>query len=76
MICYSCGKQKNEINLKRSSLLPGINLMMCPSCIENKFEPRWVIILAARQQGTAYVRDYIVKKRYFGPDILGSDLIA
>ena len=76
MICYSCNKQKGEITLKKSSLLPGINLMLCNSCIESRFEPRWVIILAARQQGTTYVRDYIVKKRYFGADILGSDLIS
>jgi NMD protein affecting ribosome stability and mRNA decay len=75
MLCYSCNKQKNEINLKRSSLLPGVNLMMCPSCIELKYEPRWVVILAGRQRGPQYVREYIVKKRYIGNEILGSELI-
>ena len=76
MLCYSCGKQKSELNMKKSTLLPGINLMMCSTCIESKFEPRWVIILAARQNGAGSVRDFIIKKRYFGKDILGSDLIS
>lgn len=75
MNCYSCGKQKAEITLRKSALLPGINLMMCNTCIENKMEPRWVIILAGRQNGTQAVRDYIVKRRYIGNDILGSELI-
>lgn len=75
MLCYSCGKQKNELSLRKSSLIQGINLMMCETCIENKFEPRWVIILAARQQGTNAIRDYIVKHRYIGKEILGSELI-
>jgi NMD protein affecting ribosome stability and mRNA decay len=75
MLCYSCNKQKNEINLKKSSLLPGVNLMMCATCIEAKFEPRWVVILAGRQRGAQYVREYIVKKRYIGSEILGSELI-
>ena len=76
MLCYSCNKQKAEISLRKSSLLPGVNLMMCGQCIENKFEPRWVIILAARQNGTAVVRDFIVKHRYYGKEILGSELIS
>lgn len=75
MLCYSCNKQKNEINLKKSSLLPGVNLMMCASCVELKYEPRWVIILAGRQRGTQYVREYIIKRRYIGKEILGSELI-
>lgn len=75
MLCYSCGKQKNEISLRKSSLIAGVNLMMCATCIENKYEPRWVIILAGRQQGTQAIRDYIVKHRYIGKDILGSELI-
>lgn len=75
MNCYSCGKQRAEITLRKSVLLPGINLMMCNVCIESKFEPRWVIILAGRQQGTQAIREYIVKRRYVGNEILGSELI-
>lgn len=76
MLCYSCGKQKNELSLRKSALIPGVNLMMCATCIESKYEPRWVIILAARQNDTKYVRDYIIKRRYLGKDILGAELIS
>lgn len=75
MLCYSCGKQRAELSLRKSAILSGVNLMMCNSCIENKYEPRWVIILAGRQQGTQSIRDYIIKRRYVGKDILGSELI-
>ena len=77
MICQSCGKNKNDLTTKKSSLLSGINLFMCATCIENKFEPRWVIILAARQnEDPSVVRDFIVKRRYIGRDISGSELIV
>lgn len=76
MLCYSCGKQKNDLISKKSSLLHGINLFMCQTCIESKFEPRWVIILAARSNDPAYVREYIVKRRYAGNEISGSELIS
>lgn len=75
MLCYSCGKPKSELTLKKSGLLSGVNLMMCQSCMDNKYEPRWVIILAGRQNGTQAIRDYIIKHRYIGKDILGSELI-
>ena len=75
MLCYSCNKPKNELSLRKSNLLSGINLMMCATCIESKFEPRWVVILAGRQRGTQAVREYIVKRRYIGKEILGSELI-
>lgn len=76
MLCYSCGKQKNDLISKKSGLLHGINLFMCQTCIDNKFEPRWVIILAARSNDPSYVRDYIVKRRYVGNEISGSELIS
>ena len=75
ILCYSCNKNKNQLNLKRSSLLP-INLLICETCVASKFEPRWVIILAGRQMGSEYVRDFIVKKKYTGNDISASELLV
>ncbi len=72
ILCYSCSKTKNQLNAKRSSLLP-INLLMCESCITSKFEPRWLIILAGRSNGADYVRDYVLKKRYVGNEISASE---
>lgn len=74
ILCYSCNKSKNKLSLKQSVLL-NINLLMCETCIESKFEPRWVIILAGRQQGAEIVREQVLKKRYCGPEITASELI-
>jgi hypothetical protein len=44
--------------------------------LESKFEPRWVIVLAGRQKGPDSVRDFILKRRYLGEDILANELIV
>lgn len=75
ILCYSCNKNKNKLNLKRSTLLP-INLLVCETCIDSKMEPRWVIILSGRQMGSEYVREFIVKKRYVGNEISASELLV
>lgn len=75
ILCYSCNKTKNKLNPKKSNLLP-INLLMCEMCIESKYEPRWVIILAGRQNGPDHVKEFIVKKRYVGEAILADELLV
>jgi len=75
ILCYSCNKNKNKLNLRKSNLLP-INLLVCETCITSKFEPRWVIILSGRQFGSEYVREFIVKKRYIGNEISASELLV
>lgn len=75
ILCYSCSKSKNKLNAKKSVLLP-INLLMCETCITLKFEPRWVIILAGRQNGPDLVKDFIIKRRYSGTDISASELLV
>lgn len=76
MLCYSCSKSKNELHPCNSSLLKGVSLFMCQTCIDDKFEPRWVIILAGRQFGPEYVREYVLKRRYVGQTITAEELIA
>ncbi|CAB4185273.1 hypothetical protein UFOVP1119_23 [uncultured Caudovirales phage] len=76
MLCFSCGKQKNELQPKKSSIMEGIQLFMCLTCLESKFEPRWVIILAGRQKGPAFVKEYIQKRLYVGKIITAEELIA
>lgn len=76
MLCYSCGKQKNELQPRKSVILDGIQLFMCQSCIELKHEPRWVIILAGRQKGPEVVREYVIKRLYTGKPISAEELIA
>lgn len=74
--CYSCSKVKNKLSVKKSSLFPILNLLMCETCINAKYEPRWVIILAGRQNGMDAVRDFVIKKRYVGNDISASELLV
>ena len=74
ILCYSCNKTKNKLNAKKSVLLP-INLLMCETCINSKLEPRWVVILAGRQNGMDYVKDFVVKRKYIGSEIAASELI-
>jgi hypothetical protein len=75
ILCYSCNKTKNQLHVRKSTLLP-ISLLMCETCISSKFEPRWLIIIAGRQNGSEFVRDFVLKKRYVGSDILGSELLV
>jgi len=75
MRCYSCDQPKNELNPKKSALL-GLNLLLCKKCIELRYEPRWIIILAGRKFGSESVREYIIKHRYVGKEISASELIT
>lgn len=76
MICTSCGKHKDAsaIRTRKSKLITGMPLFLCESCLT--FEPRFVIILVARQPGgMEKVADYIRKKRYVGEPIHATDLV-
>jgi hypothetical protein len=75
ILCYCCNKTKNKLNVRKSILMP-INLLMCETCIASKFEPRWVVILAGRQLGSEAVKEFIIKKRYAGNDIIASELLV
>jgi hypothetical protein len=74
ILCYSCNKTKNKLNVKKSTILP-INLFMCETCIVCKYEPRWAIIIAGRQFGPESVREVVLKKRYVGEEISASELL-
>jgi hypothetical protein len=76
MKCYSCNKQKNELHPKKSELLSGVISLMCQACIDAKFEPRWVVVLAARSKGPDTVKEFIIKRRYIGSEILANELLA
>ena len=74
ILCYSCNKTKNQLNVRKSSLLP-ISLLMCETCITSRFEPRWLVIIAGRQNGAEAVREFILKKKYVGNEISASELL-
>ena len=74
ILCYSCNKTKNKLNVRKSVLIP-INLLMCETCITSKFEPRWVVLIAGRQNGHEFVKDFIQKRKYIGAEITASELL-
>jgi len=76
MLCFSCGKSKNELHPKKSDIMEGVMIYLCQLCIDNRYEPRWIIILGGRQNGAESVRDYIIKRRYVGNQISAEELIA
>lgn len=75
MECTSCRKQKHELHHKKSRLT-GQPLILCNSCIKDKMEPRYLIILHARANGAESVRDYIKFRRYHGAEITGMELVG
>lgn len=76
MTCFSCKKDKNQIYPKNSDILVNVTHYMCKSCIDLKYEPRWVIVLAGRSMGQDAIKDFILKKRYIGPEITAQELIV
>jgi NMD protein affecting ribosome stability and mRNA decay len=75
ILCYSCNKSKNKLDVKKSVLLP-INLLICETCSSSKLEPRWVVILAGRSNGADHVKEFIIKRRYLGNEITASELLV
>lgn len=75
MLCSSCGKQKADLHPKKSRLMSGVTLYLCDGCARAKMEPRYIIILVGRAEGTPAVADYIRNHRYIGQDILAKELI-
>lgn len=75
ILCYSCNKSKNKLNVRRSILLP-INLFLCQTCIDDKLEPRWVILIAGRQNGHDSVKEFVQKKKYIGSEITAAELLV
>lgn len=71
--CQSCEKHRHELHSIGSKLINGMNLIMCQDCIDNKFEPRFVVVLAYLDTKVAKRRkkaeEYIALHRYYGDDI-------
>lgn len=76
--CVVCNKQRapGEVHKGQSKLLPKTpNYLICNTCVAEKKEPRAFIIIVARTKGFKAVEDYIKNHRYYGPPILGTELV-
>lgn len=76
MDCYSCGKQKAAVHPKKSDIIKGVTVLMCQSCIDAGYEPRWIVVLGGRQNGPASVKYYVSKRKYLGAEIMAHELIS
>lgn len=74
-VCASCRQPKFKLTPKKSRLKPDMVLLLCETCIKQKFEPRGLVLLIGREKGTAAVADWIRPKRYVGAPILAEDLL-
>jgi len=74
-VCASCRKPKYEVHGKASELIPTMNVLMCKTCINKGYEPRHIVILAARS-GISEAKIYIVNNLYIGEKIPAEDILA
>lgn len=76
LTCTVCRKHKANLRARKSKLMPGMPTMfLCGECFEAKREPRFAVIMVARSQGVAAVRDYIRGHRYYGDKIKAEELV-
>lgn len=74
--CQSCGKLRASLHVKKSYLDPATTFLMCQTCIDAKFEPRYFIILWGRTNGWESVSHLLApKQRYSGDPIPAISLI-
>lgn len=67
LVCDSCGNQRSHLTSVPSKLLKDMTFNFCNDCKEGKMEPRWLIVLAARQgQDVSY---WIDNHMYHGSEI-------
>lgn len=76
VVCACCKEQRAELRGQKSRLIPSNRFMLCNSCKQAGHEPRYVIILVARAEGTDAVAEYIRGKKYHGAAILGSEILV
>jgi hypothetical protein len=74
-VCASCRKQKYEVHGRDSALVPAIKLLMCKTCIRKGFEPRHIIILAARSGKVRAASPFITGHLYEGDPIKAADIL-
>lgn len=74
-VCTVCRRHRATLKPRKSKLNPSMILLLCNECLESKREPRFLVILTARQDGLDTVRDYIRNQRYYGDKIKAEELL-
>jgi hypothetical protein len=57
--------------------MPDTAMWLCTECFDGKREPRWAVIMVARdpEQGLKVVKDYIKSHRYYGDKITANEIL-
>jgi hypothetical protein len=50
-------------------------MFVCNDCFENKYEPRWLIIITGQNEGMEKIADYLLHHKYVGDEIAAADLV-
>lgn len=72
--CAVCAKNKFQLR-RRISKLSGQQMFVCNDCFDNKYEPRWLIIITGQADGIDAVSDYLLHHKYVGEEIPAADLV-
>lgn len=78
LICSVCRRHRANLRPRKSKLLPSLpTLLLCGECFEAKREPRFAVIMVARDphQGLDVVKDYLKNHRYYGEKIRADELV-
>ena len=76
MTCSVCKRNRQNVTTKKSALMPGIDLILCNECLDNKREPRWMIIMAGRSGNTDKIKPYLRHHRYCGDKITAEEILV
>ncbi|QGH78372.1 hypothetical protein SEA_TRIBUTE_222 [Streptomyces phage Tribute] len=72
LVCDSCGGQRFSLVSAQSKLLKSMTFNLCNDCKESGKEPRWLIVLAARDGQD--VSHWLSNQLYDGEAIRQEDL--
>jgi len=50
-------------------------MLVCNDCFEKKYEPRWLVIVTAQDEGIDVVQEFLTNHRYYGSEIPAVDLL-
>ena len=77
MTCTVCRRHRANLRPRKSKLMPDSPMWLCNECFEAKREPRWAVIMVARDpsQGISVVRDYIRQHKYYGEKIRAEEIL-
>lgn len=78
LTCTVCRRHRAHLRARKSKLNPNMQMFLCNECFEGKYEPRFLVILVARDKkngGLEKVREHIRHHRYFGDKIRAEELV-